>query len=98
MAVDPSGRRFLGHLNLGFWTTVAPIMQRQVVQLTPSRLEVRYVALLELGHDEQAELARNIRAAMRYDYEIAFTRMAQIPRNPGGKFDDFVSMAPSASI
>jgi len=98
IAVDPSGRRFLGHLNLGFWTTVAPITQRQVVQLTPSRLEVRYVAPRDLGHDEQAELARNIRDAMRYDYEIAFTRVAHIARNAGGKFDEFISMAPPAVI
>lgn len=94
--MDPSGRRFLGHLNLAFWTTVAPITQRQVEQLTPSRLEVRYVAPRDLGHDEQAELARNIRVAMRYYYEIAFTRVAHIARNAGGKFDEFVSMAPPA--
>ena len=98
IAVDPSGRRFLGHLNLGFWTTVAPIIQRQVVQHTPSKLELRYVAHRDLSADEKSEIVRHIGNAMRYDYEIAFTRMAQIPRNPGGKFDEFVSMAPPASI
>ncbi len=92
IAVDPSGRRFLGHLNLGFWTAVAPIIQRQVVQHTPSKLELRYVAHRDLSADEKSEIARNIRNTMRYDYEIAFTRMAQIPRNAGGKFDEFVSM------
>lgn len=98
IAVDPSGRRFLGHLNLGFWTTVAPIIQRQVVQLTPARLEVRYVAQRDLSPGEQAEIARNIRVAMRYDYEIAFTRVAHIARNAGGKFDDFVSIAPRVGV
>jgi phenylacetate-CoA ligase len=96
VALDPTGRRFLGHLNLGFWTTVAPIMQKQVVQHTPSRLEVRYVAQRPLSTDEQAEITRHIRVAMRYDYEIAFTQVARIARNAGGKFDEFVSMAPPA--
>ena len=97
IAVDPTGRRFLGHLNLPFWSAVAPIIQHQVVQNTPSRLEVRYVAQRDLSPDEQAEIARHIRVAMHYDYEIAFTRMARIPRNAGGKFDEFVSMASVAS-
>ncbi len=96
IAVDPTGRRFLGHLNLGFWTTVAPITQKQVVQHTPSSLEVRYVAQRPLSLDEQAEITRHIRAAMRYDYEVAFTQVARIGRNAGGKFDEFVSMTPPA--
>ena len=94
VAVDPTGRRFLGHLNLGFWSTAAPIRQKQVVQHTPSRLEVRYVAQRPLSDDEQAEITRHIRAAMRYDYEITFTQVALIARNAGGKFDEFVSMPP----
>ena len=96
IAVDPTGRRFLGHLNLEFWTTVAPITQRQVVQQTPSRLEVCYVAQRDLSPDEESEIARHIRIAMRYNYEIAFTRLARIARNAGGKFDDFVSIVPAA--
>ena len=92
IAVDPSGRRFLGHLNLGFWTEVAPIIQRQVVQHTPSTLEVRYVAQRDLSADEKSGIARHIGNAMRYNYEITFTRTARIARNAGGKFDEFVSI------
>jgi phenylacetate-CoA ligase len=94
LAVDPTGRTFFAHLNLGFWTTAAPIQQRQIVQLTASRLEVRYVAERDLAGDECATLTRELRAAMRYDYEIGFTRMAHIPRGAGGKFDDFLSLLP----
>jgi len=94
VAVDPTGRTFFAHLNLGFWTTIAPIVQRQIVQHTPAQIEVRYVAERDLTGDECATLTRELRAAMRYDYEIGFTRMTQIPRGAGGKFDDFLSLVP----
>ena len=94
MAVDPTGRTFFGRLNQAFWTTVAPIIQRQVVQHTPSRLEVRYVADRPLTPAEEAAIAREMRLAMRYAYEIEFTRTAEIARNAGGKFDDFLSLLP----
>ena len=35
-----------------------------------------------------------MRLAMRYAYEIEFTRTAEIARNAGGKFDDFLSLLP----
>lgn len=98
IAVDPSGRRFLGHLNLEFWSRVAPIIQHQIVQHTPARLEVRFVAHRDLNVDEESLLTRHIRDAMRYEYEIAFTRMARIARNAGGKLDDFVPIATAGSV
>jgi len=94
VAVDPTGRTYYAHLNREFWTTVAPIVQRQIVQHTPSAIEVRYVAERELTDDERAHLAGELRKAMRFDYEITFTRMTEIPRGAGGKFDDFLSLLP----
>ena len=95
LAIDPTGRTFFAHLNMGFWTTAAPIRQRQIVQHTASKIEVRYVAARDLNADECATLTRELRSAMRYDYEIVFTRMAKIERGAGGKFHDFLSLMPN---
>jgi len=92
LAVDPTGRSFFVHLGAGFWTAIAPVTQRQIVQLAPDRLEIRYVAERDLTGDEIARLVRGIRAEMRYDYAITCTRVPSIALGPSGKFADFVSM------
>jgi phenylacetate-CoA ligase len=96
LAVDPTGRTFFPHLNHGFWVTAAPILQRQIVQLAPDELEIRYVAERDLTPAESDVLDREIRAAMRYDYRIRYTRVETIAHSPGGKFDDFISLEHAA--
>ncbi len=92
LAVDPTGRSFFAHLAQGFWATVAPILQRQIVQLAADRLEIRYVAERDLTPEEIARLVAEIRNAMRYDYAIDCVRVPEILPGPGAKFVDFVSM------
>jgi phenylacetate-CoA ligase len=97
LAVDPTGRSFFAHLNQGYWVSLAPIRQRQIIQLAPDALEIRYVADRPLTEDEETSLANEIRQAMRYPYRIAFVRATHIPNGPGGKFVDFVSIARQAA-
>ena len=92
LAVDPTGRRFFVHGSPGFWVSAAQILQRQVVQHAAHSLEVRYVAERTLSTAETAHLASGLRTAMRFDYDIAFTRVPEIAPGPGGKFVDFVSL------
>jgi phenylacetate-CoA ligase len=92
LAVDPTGRRFFAHLNMGFWVDVAPIRQRQIVQTTPASLDVRYVADRVLAAGEEDALRRELRDAMRYDYAITFTRVERIALSAAGKFHDFLSL------
>lgn len=92
LAVDPTGRQFFAHLAQGYWATVAPILQRQIAQLAPDRLEIRYVAQRDLTSDETAHLSREIRQAMRYDYLIEYRRVPAIALGPSGKFVDFVGL------
>lgn len=97
LAVDPTGRTFFAHLNQGFWASVAPVLQRQIAQLAPDRLEIRYVAERDLTSDEMTHLRSEICTAMRYAYAIGFSRVAHIAPGPGGKFVDFVSMMHGAA-
>lgn len=92
LAVDPTGRRFFAHLVQDFWITIAPIVQRQIVQLAPDALEIRYVADRGLTGEETTRLCDAIRRAMRFDYRIECRRVPAIPPGPGGKFVDFVGL------
>ena len=92
LACDPTGRRFFPHLNMAFWRSEAPILQRQIVQSGPGSLTVRYVAMRALSADEMARLTAALRKAMRYDYEVSFTRVDEIRKYESGKFLDFVSL------
>ena len=92
LAVDPTGRRFFVHGAQGFWVSAAPILQRQVVQRAAHLLEVRFVAERDLTPDETARISTELRTAMRFDYDISFTRVPEIKVGPGGKFVDFVSL------
>ena len=92
LAIDPTGRSFFAHMNLGFWATAAPILQRQIVQTAADHLEIRFVAQRDLTADECAQLVAEVRSAMRYDYRVTLTRVARIALGPGGKFSDFVSL------
>ena len=96
LAVDPTGRTFYPHLNMEFWVTAAPILQRQLVQVAIDAIEVRYVADRDLEPDEIDRLGDAICKAMRYPYRISFVRLAGIEHAPGGKFDDFIAMPQAA--
>lgn len=91
LAVDPTGRTFTVHMNSAIWTDIAPIIQRQIVQTAPDRLEVRYVAERPLTPFEIERLRIAIIEVFRYDYTIAFVRCESLPPGPGGKFTDFRS-------
>jgi phenylacetate-CoA ligase len=92
LAIDPTGRRFFAHLVQDFWVRIAPIRQRQIIQIAPDRLEIRYVADRDLTDAESAELSAAIRRAMRFDYRIVCRRVPAIALGPGGKFVDFVGL------
>ena len=92
IAQDPTGRRFAPSFYAPLWLEVAPFRQIQLVQHTPAGIEVRYVLDRDLGPAEEAAMRERLRGSLGYPYEISFTRVDAISRNPGEKFEDFVSL------
>ena len=70
---------------------IAPIRQFQVVQKTLHQLEVRLVADRPLTDDEAAQLRGMILDRIRHPFEITLSYHDEIPRGPGGKYEDFTS-------
>ena len=90
MAIDAQGRRYWPFVGSKTWINT-PITQRQMVQLTRSHIEVRYVAPRDLAPAEMASVRDGIVAALRHPFECSFVRVAEIARAPGAKYEDFIS-------
>jgi phenylacetate-CoA ligase len=70
---------------------VADIRQYQIVQKSRTRLEVKLVAPGGLSEAERGALVRLILDRLGHPFELDFSFHAEIPRGPGGKFEDFRS-------
>ena len=90
VCVDPTGRRFWPLLSPKFWLDT-PILQRQLIQHSAHRIEVRYVADAALTADEKSAVAAGLSKTLRYEFEFEFTKVEAFERSPGGKFQEFVS-------
>ncbi len=92
MAIDPAGRVFWPSLSSISFYDAAPLRQLQLVQHSPGTIEMRYVMERELAVTEQALIAAMLTREMRYPFDYSFTRVDAIAREPGQKYEEFVSL------
>ena len=86
----PNGERHLANfqdLVKGF----GQIVQFQVVRRAEEALEMKLVAKRELSGPEREKLAAVVRERFQYPFSVSFTYHEEIPRGPGGKFQDYRS-------
>jgi len=95
MAIDPTGRRFWPSIPAENWFGIAPLEQMQMVQHTPSHIEVRYTMARPLDASQQERLEKALLVRMGYPFELRFTRVERIERQPGEKFEEFINLCPS---
>ena len=67
------------------------VIQFQIVRPAVEDLEMKLVARRRLTEREEATLAERLRERFLYPFHITFTYHDEIPRGPGGKFQDFHS-------
>lgn len=67
------------------------LRQFQVVQRRLDRVELNAVPAQALDADDRARLEAVIRDNLPGDYAFALNVLEEIPRGPGGKFEDFRS-------
>ena len=93
MLTLPDGRQHWPLTGFMAFREIAPVRQYQFVQHTREEIEVRFVVDRPLTADEEGQLGRVIQAALDHPFRLRFTYFAdEIPRNPGGKFEEFVSL------
>lgn len=91
MVTLPTGERFWPRLSEASYLDIAPIRQYQIVQKSLDRLEMRLVVERELTAAEMTRLREVVLARIGHPFDIDFTYHDEIPRGPGGKYEDFKS-------
>ena len=72
-----------------FFARIPVVRQFQIVQRALERLDMTLVADRPLSGEEEARLRAMITDRLGYPFEIALNYVDEIPRGPGGKFEDF---------
>ena len=90
----PDGSRHWPLVGFGAFRDAAPVAQYQLIQHSREEIEVRLVAERPVTEAEEAQLADTIRGALGHDFALRFAYFeGEIPRGPGGKFEEFVCRA-----
>jgi len=87
----PDGRRYWP-VSLGQIRKVTPIIQAQFVQTAPDAVELRIVCSRDLSAGEIEEATTRTRQALGYPFQVSIVQLAEIPRGPTGKYEEFLSL------
>lgn len=91
MLLRPDGKgRYWPSFASALWRDVAPVEQYQVVQTALDALELRVVCARELTETEINALAGALQESLGFRYVVTVTRLAEIARPRGGKYEDFI--------
>jgi phenylacetate-CoA ligase len=92
LLVKPNGDRHWPLVGFRDFGSIAPIRQYQMIQETPERITVRFVTDERLNVDQKAAFTRLIQRKLGYDFELEILDQSEdLPRQPGGKFEEFIS-------
>ena len=87
----PDGRRYWP-VALGRLRDIKPIIQAQFVQTALDTVELRAVLSRPLERAEIVDALACTRLALGYPFEVTLVPVAEIPRGPTGKFEEFLSL------
>jgi len=87
----PDGRRFWPLVGAFGYRDIAPVRQYQIVQRSLERITLRLAVERPLGVAEEERLAEKLLEFLGCRFAVDFDYCTpEIPRGPGGKFEDFV--------
>ncbi len=94
MLLLPDGRRHWPLVGAYHFRDIAPIRQYQVIQRNREMMEVRLVSDSPLTDVQETRLKEIIREALEFPFQLQFVYFSgEIPRGPGGKFEEFICEA-----
>ena len=90
----PDGRRYWPLVGSYRYREIAPIRQYQLIQRSLDLVEVRLVSDSPVTAEQEHALTAIIHEWMGYPFRLQFIYFDnEIPRGPGGKFEEFISEA-----
>ncbi len=87
----PEGKTYWPSFPMRSWSEIAEIRQLQLVQTHIDRVCVNLVMPEPLTGEQQALLRARLHKSLNYPFHIEFNYLADIPRKPDGKYENFVS-------
>jgi phenylacetate-CoA ligase len=94
LLVTATGERYWPAFGTRKFAEIAPIVQHQFVQKTADTIEARFVVARALTPDEERRLRDHILSQLPGPFQLVFVYRDDIPRNAGGKFENFISEMP----
>ncbi|MGQ0741137.1 MAG: phenylacetate--CoA ligase family protein [Alphaproteobacteria bacterium] len=95
MLTLPNGERLWPYWGTSKIADLIPLRQFQLVQKSLTQLEARIVPLRPFTAEDEVKAREVIFKSLGHNFAIAFTYHEEIPRGPGGKFEDFKSELPA---
>ena len=86
----PDGSRHWPSFPADDWLAIAPVRQFRLRQTAIERIEVELVTARPLEPAEESALRQMLQGRLGHPFQIVLQTVADIPRSPGGKFEDFV--------
>ncbi len=91
----PDGRRFWPFVGAFSYRDIAPVRQYQVIQHDLERVTLRLAVERPLTVGEEQALIEKMLELMGYRFQAEIVYFSpEIPRGPGGKFEDFICEIP----
>lgn len=98
LLLKPDGTRNWPLVGFARFRDIAPVVQYQFVQHELDRIEVRLVTEIRPTPAQEAALTAIIREALGFAFRLQFTYFDdEIPRSPGGKFEEFLCKVKTAT-
>ncbi|MBI3708709.1 MAG: phenylacetate--CoA ligase family protein, partial [Proteobacteria bacterium] len=94
LLLTATGERYWPAFGTRRFTEIAPILQHQFVQKTADAIEARFVVARSLTPEEERQLRAHILSQLPGPFRLDFVYRDDIPRNAGGKFENFISELP----
>jgi phenylacetate-CoA ligase len=98
MLVYPDGRRAWAQMGSSKFTEIPQIRQYQIVQHAVDDIELKIVALRALTQSEETRLLGWMQDRCGHAFPIRITYHQEIPRGPGGKFQEFRCAIPEEPV
>lgn len=98
MLTLPNGEKRWPRCGYDQFMDIVPVRQLRLVQRTLQSIEAEIVVERPLSETESAALVQVIQDALGYPFAIRLIYVSDIPRGPGGKFEEFLAdLAPHES-
>lgn len=92
MLTFPTGEKIWPIFVYKEYRKAAPVDQAQFIQKDTNSIDAYFVAERPLNNNEEIKLIEAVQESLGYPFQIKIVLVDEIPRTPGGKFEEFISL------